>query len=153
MTRPRRSLGVGIAWLIAVVFIASASSKIASRPSESPIGSLVPPLSSPALSAGIIFAELVLAAGLIFAQGKIPWLGLCGTGFVLMSVVVIWATPPGEDVPACGCFGSAVTLPLGRHLILNGILIAVAGSGLLLLRSDDTKEAGRHDSERREASE
>jgi hypothetical protein len=79
------------------------------------------------LSPAIGALEIALAVGLIWASQK--WqqrAALCACLMLAVGVcLLLWLRYLGGPATRCGCFGRVIQLDLGRHLLLNGALLAL----------------------------
>lgn len=79
------------------------------------------------LSPAIGALEIVLAVVLIWASQK--WQQRVALGACLMLAggvcLLLWIRYLGGPATRCGCFGRVIQLDLGRHLLLNGALLAL----------------------------
>jgi hypothetical protein len=130
--------------LLLLVFVASALGKIRSRTAR--VGfvqslrdlRLVPDGTVRAVAAGVIGGE-VGAVLLLAAPATVPvGLALAGALLVAFTVSILVTLRRGVRAP-CRCFGSAA-LPLGRrHVLRNGLLLAVVALCALSLASTPTQ--------------
>lgn len=136
---------VGCQFLIGVVFLVSAASKLRSRSNLRTFAAslrqlhLLPSQTVGPIALAVAYGEaaiavLLLAPTVLGATAPRP--GVVGAGFtgalVLLSTfsaVILTSIRRGIRAP-CRCFGAANSPLGGRHVLRNGVLAAAAGIGL-----------------------
>lgn len=122
--------------MLFVIFIASFSSKVRSRTAftafaDALTGFGIRGVRTQPLTAGIVITAEAAAAVLIALPSTVIW-GLTAGG-VIVAVFTAQASIARQRGlrPICNCFGSTGSALGARHFMRNGLIIAVAVTGLL----------------------
>ncbi|MBG0829602.1 hypothetical protein HS041_17690 [Planomonospora sp. ID67723] len=92
-----------------------------------------------ALTAASLIAASLIAASLVAAPSAQAGYALAA-GMVLTFTAVIWRTVRREVTVRCACFGPSGAPMSRRHLLRNGLLLAVTAGGWALARPGGTYE-------------
>ncbi len=121
--------------LVAMVFVASAASKLLSAASfrsfvTATRDMAVPAVLAPAVAVCVVAGELGAAALLALWPGGTAGFVVAGVLLVAFTAGIAGVLLRGKD-QSCNCFGST-TAPIGpRHVVRNAALLAVVAAGLL----------------------
>lgn len=123
-------LSIAARCLLAVVFLAAAGSKLRSRASFAEFATSLRPLGLPRGVAGLtVIAEAAIPVLLLTTRTAPVGLLAAATLLTGLAVVPAVALRQGLDL-ACRCFGPARRPLTVRHVVRNGVLLAVAVGGL-----------------------
>jgi hypothetical protein len=129
-------LVIGARAMLFVIFVASFTSKVRSRTAfaafaDSLAGFGIRGARLQARSAGIVITAEAAAAVLVALPFTVVW-GLTAGGLII-TVFTAQASIARRQglLPVCNCFGSAKSKFGARHIMRNGLIIAVAIAGLL----------------------
>jgi len=112
--------------LCALVILMAGVLKLTSAGSPAPAGDALVDLvavSAPFLAIAEIAIALLLLCPHLGARRCAAWGAaiLVGSGCLYL----VWLRVVGIPMAKCGCFGSAVQLGLGNHMLLNGVLLGL----------------------------
>jgi hypothetical protein len=122
--------------MLFVIFVASFTSKVRSRAAfavfaESLDGFGIRGTRPQARTAGIVIMAEAAAAALVALPFTVTW-GLAASGLIITVFTAQAGIARRQGLrPVCNCFGSGRSALGARHLVRNGLIIAVAISGLL----------------------
>jgi hypothetical protein len=121
-------------WVIVGVFLVAALTKVRSRASRdaflSAVAALVPAAAPGPLGVLVVGIELAVAVLVALPWTVIPGLALAAGTLIVFGIAVWSALRRGVTVP-CRCFGWS-DAPVSRtHLVRNGVLVAIAATGLV----------------------
>lgn len=125
----RPDLAVAVSLVLAAVFAAAAVAKLRNLRAfrESVVAFGVPAASAPGVSGAVVVAELGVAA-LLVSPALARWGGAAGLALVyLFSLIVLVALALGRR-PACRCFGSVRSAPVGPRTLGRNLGLAVAAA-------------------------
>ncbi|CAM5572877.1 methylamine utilization protein MauE [Streptomyces spiroverticillatus] len=121
--------------LVAMVFVASAASKLLSAASfrsfvTATRDMAVPAPLAPAVAVGVVAGEIGSVALLVLWPGGVAGFVVAGVLLVAFTAGIAGVLLRGKD-QSCNCFGST-TAPIGpRHVVRNVALLTVVAAGLL----------------------
>ncbi|MFJ2745947.1 MauE/DoxX family redox-associated membrane protein [Streptomyces sp. NPDC087440] len=121
--------------LVAMVFVASAASKLLSAASfrsfvTATRDMAVPAAIAPAVAVGVVAGEVASVVLLVWWPGGVAGFVVAGVLLVGFTAGIAGVLLRGKD-QSCNCFGST-TAPIGpRHVVRNAALLAVVAAGLL----------------------
>jgi hypothetical protein len=121
-------------WAVALLFATAGLSKLIAELTTASIWAREPLF---AIGLYVVsLAEINLAACLL-VYWRATWPLNLLAALTLAFSAYLWLLDRMLEVPAesCGCFGKALRLPLGQHLVLNGlVLISLASMGVVVKR-------------------
>lgn len=140
-------LSTGAVVLCGVVLFVSAVSKVRSRSDYAEFAASVPAFGVPErwtrlFAVLTVVAEFVIASLLLGSVFTGHWLAVAGlvaaVGLFGVLTAVVWRAVSRRSGAVCRCFGRARTPLAHRHIVRNGLLLAVAVIGLVAPSFVDT---------------